>query len=527
MTVSSLPEEIPLAPEPPPSAVVAASSPQTIGLPDVDVAELSTPPKPPRLMSLDVFRGITIAAMMVVNNPISWSSMYAPLKHAEWHGWTPTDLVFPFFLFIVGVAIPFSFGKRAATESKLEMLAHVWARALSLVLLGLLLHSLPNSGTDPVSPPGFTVLGILRWAVYAVVPLGFVLLLLPWWPRKMSLLMPPIVAMALLGLGLGIYYTTRSAYAAGLPESFNLGNGLFRPSQVRFPGVLQRIGVCYGVAATIALFAGWRTVLVSVVVFCGVYAGLMLKAPSVEGHTPGSLTKEDNLARAVDVAVFDRYTTGPNGEKVERAKHTYRAYPDPEGLLSTLPAIGSALLGVLVGYSLRTPTRTNPEKCARLLANGVIVSIFGVLLGWWLMPINKQIWTPSFTVFTAGMGMLTLGAVYYLTDVKGRRAWAWPFKVYGMNAIAAFVLAGLIGRMGNLIKVHDPAAEKAVGLVDFCKHHVEAAVHQGGAWWAANFKFLPPLDTPNNVSLAWALTFALAIFLVMLVMYACRIFLKV
>jgi predicted acyltransferase len=290
--------------------------------------------------------------------------------------------------------------------------------------------------------------------------------------------------------------------------------------------VLQRIGVCYGVAATIALLAGWRTVLVSAVLFCGVYAALMLKAP-FPGHAVGSLTKEDNLARRVDERVFDRYGVDAEGKRVVRAKHAYGEYPDPEGLVSTLPAVGSVLLGVLVGHALRRTDQTHAEKCSRLLANGVLVTIAGVLLGWWLMPINKSIWTPSFTVFTAGMAMLTLGAVFYLTDVKRRRAWAWPFKVYGMNAIAAFVFAGLVGRVGTLIKVNDPATGNNVPVLTFLKARLAEGVHHAGAWWSQNMPFLPPLDTPENVSLAWALAFVLTILLVMMAMYAFRIFLKV
>lgn len=526
MTVANAPEEIPFAPEPPrgpaPKPAIAINKP----LASSDIEVERAPTKPQRLAALDVFRGVTIAAMLLVNNPGSWAHTYGPLEHAPWHGWTPTDLIFPFFLFIVGVAIPFSFLKRSLSESKGEMLAHVWSRALSLVLLGLLLASLPASGFEALRPPGFTWLGILRVAAYVIIPLGFIALLFPWRSRKLSLLLPPIVAVVLLGLGLAIHFATRRAFANGLPESFNIGGGIFYPSRVRFPGVLQRIGVCYGVAATIALLAGWRTVLVSLVLFCGVYAGLMFNAP-FRDHTVGSLTKEDNLERRIDETVFDRYATGPGGERVVRAKHTYGEYPDPEGLLSTLPAIGSVLLGILVGYSLRRADRTNAEKCARLLANGVVVSILGVLLSWWLMPINKKIWTPSFTVFTAGMGMLTLGAVFYFTDVKGRRAWAWPFKVYGMNAIAAFVFAGLVGKVFGYIKFNDPATAKTVDLMSFCKQRVADAFHAGGAWWANHLPQLPPLDTPNNASLTWALVFVMATWFLLLLMYACKLFLKV
>ena len=130
----------------------------------------------------------------------------------------------------------------------------------------------------------------------------------------------------------------------------------------------------------------------------------------------------------------------------------------------------------------------------------------GVLLSWWLMPVNKPIWTPSFTFLTAGLGMLTLGAVFYFTDVRGRRAWAWPFKVYGMNAIAAFVLAGVIGRVGMLVKVNDPSSGKPVALLTYLKAQVAQGLNQAGAWWHDTLPHLPPLNSQENISLAWGMT---------------------
>jgi predicted acyltransferase len=146
------------------------------------------------------------------------------------------------------------------------------------------------------------------------------------------------------------------------------------------------------------------------------------------------------------------------------------------------------------------------------------------------MPINKKIWTPSFTVFTAGMAMLTLGAVFYLTDVKGRRAWAWPFKVYGMNAIAAYVFVGVLFKLANIIKFNDPTTHEPVTLWRFWATHVRAAVHGVGEWvaqHASRFPSLPRIDTPGNVDLALPLTLVLVIFVILCVMYAFRIFLKV
>ena len=480
-----------------------------LSMPEASAA-LAKPQAAARLVSLDVFRGITIAAMLLVNNS-GIGTAYAPLEHAEWHGWTPTDLIFPFFLFIVGVAIPFSFAKRGMVESKGAMLAHVWMRALSLFLLGALLQAFPFSRIDSL-PPGYFTLRILRVVTYCVVGVGIVALLVPWRSRRLSLLLPLVVGVILLLLALAIHFANQHAYASGLPASFSFGNGLLTPYKFRIPGVLQRIGVCYGVAGTIALFAGWRTVLASLVVFCAIYSALMLKTP-FDNHTTGSLTKEDNLSRRIDETVF-------------RA-HVYPPYPDNEGLLSTLPAIGSVLIGILVGTSLRRADRTHVEKCAALLARGVIVTICGVLLSWWLMPINKNIWTPSFTVFTAGLGMLALGCVFWFTDVRGRRAWAWPFKVYGMNAIAAFVISGVIVRLALIVRFFDARLNRDVTLWTWCQQRAADGVHHFAGWMQHALPGFPNIDTPQNTSLAFALAYVVIIFVLMWLLYAARIFVKV
>ena len=473
------------------SSVVSLTAPQhvrePIALPDVDIAPPPAP-KPQRLASLDIFRGITIAAMLLVNNPGSWSHAYGPLKHAEWHGWTPTDLIFPFFLFIVGVAIPFSLSKRSSEKnvSRATLLGGIWARALALVMLGLLLQGLPSANFDPLPPGQFTTLAFLRVVTFFVIFAGFVLLLYPWKSRTVAMIVPLAVAVAFGVLYAAVFFATTKAIAGGdLPANFQFGSGVLTPWKMRFPGVLQRIGVCYGVGATIALFAGWRTILAAAALLMAIYSVAMLSG--------GSLDRDGNLARKIDEKVF--------------RDHNYRAYPDPEGLLSTLPAIGSVLLGVLVGLGLRNKDATPSEKAARLLFWGVMTSTAGVLLGWWLMPINKQIWTPSFTVFTAGMAMLGLGAVYYAADVRGRRAWAMPFTIYGMNAILAFVLAGIAGRLLALVKV----GEANTPVLSYFYRNV----------------LVPNFAHEVNASLAYAIAFVLVFLAIMTVMYLLKIFIKV
>jgi predicted acyltransferase len=152
----------------------------------------------------------------------------------------------------------------------------------------------------------------------------------------------------------------------------------------------------------------------------------------------------------------------------------------------------------------------------------------GVLLGWWLMPINKQIWTPSFTVFTAGMAMLGLGAVFYLADVKGRRRWALPFKIYGMNAIAAFVIAGIIGRVSGMITFKHPQTGNQTHALEYARGEIADGMHHAANWLAHHLgPASQALDAPNNVSLAQALAFVLFVLLLMSILYVFRIFIKV
>jgi predicted acyltransferase len=497
------------------TAPTIESSP--LALPDIELA----PPKASRLVSLDVFRGITIAGMILVNSMSD--PKYWPMEHAEWNGWTPTDLIFPFFLFIVGVAIPFSMAKRAANagQTRGQLLGRIWLRALSLVLLGHLLGGLPLPLTGKVPmPDGFIVLKSLRIFSFIFIYASIIALLVPWKSKRLSTWITIGVAVVFYSLLFVMHYANKHALAAGWPAELGFGGGVFRPERLRIPGVLVRIGVVYGIAATIALFAGWRTILLAAILFCGVYAYVMLKVPFA-GHVTGSLTFEDNLARHVDVAVFDRYDA--NGQILQ--KHTYNAYPDNEGLLSTIPAISTTLIGILVGLWLRTK-RPAAERGMAVLAMGVPVTILGVLLGWWLMPINKILWTPSYVVFCAGLAMLGLGFVFWLVDVQGRRAWALPFTIFGMNAIAAFCAAGLIPRLTNLIRVHD-AAGKEFGPLGFLNSKIALGMDHATVWLHQHAAWVPQLNSGENLSLAYSLAFVLIILVLMSILYVSKIFVKV
>jgi predicted acyltransferase len=308
-----------------------------------------------RLLSLDAFRGLTNAGMILVNNPGSWSHIYAPLRHAEWHGWTPTDLIFPFFLFIVGVAIPFSFGKRLGRgDSRRGLLGHVIRRSVILFGLGLFMAAYPR---------------------------------------------------------------------------FDLGS-------LRIMGVLQRIGLVYLFAATAFLFVGRRGRGWMVPGLLLGYWALLTLVP-VPGFGAGDLSPEGNLG-----AYLDRMILGDR---------LWRGTWDPEGLLSTLPAVATTLLGIFAGEWLRSE-KSPKAKGIGLLAGGLVGIGLGLL---WNMafPINKALWTSSYVLFTAGAGLLLLGAFFWVMEVRGLQAWAKPFVIYGMNAIAVFVASGLVAKQMGLTRV--------------------------------------------------------------------------
>src|SRR5678816_334447 len=310
-----------------------------------------------RLVSLDVFRGLTVAGMVLVNNPGTWSSIYWPLEHAEWNGWTPTDLVFPFFLFIVGVSITLAFGRRIEER------------------------------------------GVTRDLYIKVI--------------KRSLI--------IFGLGL---------FLNGFPH--------FQLATIRIPGVLQRIAVCYLVASVIFLGTRVRTQLLIALALLVFYYILMTKIPA-PGFAAGDLTKEGSLASYVDRVVF--------GPHIWKQGKVY----DPEGILSTIPAIATTLFGILAGHWFRTE-RTHYEKVAGLFVAGAVC----VMIGWaWnpFFPINKALWTSSYVFFTAGLALQLLALCYWLIDIKGHRRWAWPFEVFGMNAIALFVGSGLMVKLMEMIKI--------------------------------------------------------------------------
>jgi predicted acyltransferase len=346
--------------------------------------------KPERLLSLDAFRGATIASMILVNNPGSGKDVYAPLEHAAWNGWTFTDLVFPFFLWIAGVSMTLSFARRGG-EPKV-LLLHALRRAALIFLIGMLLNGFPK---------------------------------------------------------------------------YNFGT-------IRIPGVLQRIAVCYLLASVIFLYTKWRGQLVATGGLLILYAVLM----------GGNFDKETNFARYVDSLVL----TG----------HMWSATKvwDPEGIVSTLPAIATVLFGVLAGHILSL-AKTASEKTAWMFTGGAALLWAGALLDL-VMPINKNLWTCSYSVFMAGMAMVVFGCFYWLIDCNGYQRWSRPFVVYGMNAIAMFVLSGLVARLLSLTGLRGPLYRNVFA----------------------------PLASPINASLLYAVSYMLFFYVIAWVMYRRKVFVK-
>lgn len=311
----------------------------------------STDMKNQRLLSLDVFRGITIAGMILVNSPGNGTA-YAPLEHAEWHGWTPTDLIFPFFVFIVGVSLVFSLTKRLERgDDPSDIFRQILKRSAVIFCLGLLLNGFP-------------------------------------------------------------YY---------------------RLETIRIPGVLQRLALCYLFASALFLKTRLRTQLA---LAGGLLVGywLLMTQVSVPGFGAGDLSQEGNLAAYIDRALL----TG----------HIYKPAYDPEGILSTLPAVATALLGNAAGAWLLS-SRDDARKLKGMVAAGT-VSVAAGLLWSVAFPINKALWTSSYVLFTAGLALYLLAFCYWLNDVKGRRGWSKVFEIFGTNAIAAYLLHILFLKLQNL-----------------------------------------------------------------------------
>ncbi len=307
-----------------------------------------------RLMSLDVFRGATMAAMILVNNSSIGQETFAPLRHAKWHGWTFADLVFPFFLWIIGVSMAFSFARRIDEGvNRHQLMLHTLRRAALLFGIGLLLNGFPR---------------------------------------------------------------------------FNL-------ETIRIPGVLQRIAVCYLVGAAIFIYTSWRAQVYWIIGLSTTYWMMMTLIP-VPGYGPGVLNQIGNFSQYVDNLLLPGHLL-TNGW-------------DPEGLVSTLPAITNLLFGALCGTLLQREDVDAREKTIWMFVWGlVLVALAGFLNHF--MPINKRLWTPPYELLTSGCALFVFASCYWFIDVLNKKDWSGPLLIYGANPILIYVASSLFAKLLSLI----------------------------------------------------------------------------
>jgi predicted acyltransferase len=378
-----------------------------------------------RLLSLDFFRGLTVATMILVNNPGSWAHIYAPLEHAEWNGCTPTDLVFPFFLFIVGVSIAYAMGsKKLDPSTHNKTILRALKRGLILFGLGLLLAVFPRNFetffNDPVAPF----------------------------------------------------------------------------ANLRIFGVLQRIGVVFFICSVIFLKQSEKNIFRTIIIILAAYWALMMFVP-VPGVGYANLEKETNLGAWLDRTILTE-------AHLWKTAKTW----DPEGILSTLPAIATGLFGVLVGVYLKRKDVEPGTKISWLFSIGILSVIAGLL--WDLeFPINKALWTSSYVLYTGGLATMSLALSYWIIDVNKYNRFTKPFVIYGVNAITVFFVSGLLPRLINMIKIEQANGEKVGALTAFYQ------------------KFFVPYFSPINASLAYAIFVILFFYVILWAMYKKNIIIKV
>jgi predicted acyltransferase len=314
--------------------------------------------KPERIVAVDFLRGLTVVAMILVNNPGSWEYIYPPFQHSQWNGCTPTDLVFPFFLFIMGISISYSLDTlKYSTDNQSELVLKIIKRSIILFLLGLLLNIIPD----------------------------------------------------------------------------------FDFSSLRILGVLQRIAIVFFVSALLFLKTSVRTQIIVSVLLLISYWIIMTVLP-VPGIGAANLKPGTNLSAWLDNTLLKGH--------LWRNTKTW----DPEGLLSTFPAIVSGLTGVLTGTWLKT----NKDKRDKIIylfvvANGLIM----LGLAWdMVFPINKSLWTSSYVLYTSGIALTTVALCFWLIDVMDYKKYTGIFIAFGSNAIVAYISAELLAKLFYSIKIN-------------------------------------------------------------------------
>lgn len=426
-----------------------------------------------RIISLDVLRGITIMMMILVNNPGSWGTIFAPLEHAEWNGCTPTDLVFPFFIFILGAAIPLAIVSKVLNQ---ETFLKILTRSLRIICLGLFL--------------GF----------YGKIEMfgleGYPLLI-------SKLIITVIVAYVLLGnfeQKIKLYWVLTLFFIF----MFLAFGGIDAYREVRLPGVLQRIGIVYFFTSLVYLKTEIRGQIITVGILLLGYWAIMTLVP-VPGFGPANLDKGTNLAAWIDNLLLENHLWA------------FSKTWDPEGILSTIPAIANGIVGLLIGQLLNSGL-AQKDKATKMFGAGLVLVILGLI---WnpFFPMNKSLWTSSFVLYTAGFATLFLAVFYYVIDIKGYKNWTTPILFWGVNPMIVFFLSGILPRVLSSIKVENPA---------YISGNLEEIPEQIGLQEYLNkFCILPYFDDPKVASLMWALLNVAFWTLVLWYFYKKKLFFKV
>jgi len=394
---------------------------------------------PTRITSIDALRGLTIAFMILVNDPGDWAHVYPPLDHAPWNGFTPTDLVFPMFLFLVGCSIVFSISSRLAKGIPRHKIAlQIVRRAATIFLIKMFLSAYPH----------------------------------------------------------------------------------FHFTNLRIYGVLTRIALCYLLAGLIFLYVRSAKSLVAITAALLIGYWLLMRLVPIPGlgapiRDFPILDPDRNLA-----AWIDRAVSGFTLSTIHMGR-LYQKTRDPEGLLSTLPAVATTLFGILAALYLKQKSRVPHASSLRhgipLPLAGLISLTLGLLWNPWF-PINKNLWTSSYVLFAGGWSLLLLALFYWLFDTlqlqqrsRAARALVWPLLVYGSNAIAAFVISEFI----------------VLSLIAWKLSPATPGARPQTAWaWLYTHLFAAHGST-ENTSLAFALVYVVVCFLPNWLLWRRKIFLRV
>jgi len=369
-----------------------------------------------RYLALDVLRGITIALMVLVNNPGSWSNIYDPFKHASWHGFTPTDLVFPTFLFVIGNAMSFSL-RKYEEQSVGIFLKKIFTRSLLIFFIGLFMSAFP--------------------------------------------------------------FVYRN----------ELGELIFKDlTQMRIMGVLQRIALCYLIAGLMLHFIKTQATIIISINILLIYWWIMYRF----GSLPDPYSLANNAALKFDLLLFhpDNLWKG------------FGITFDPEGLLSTLPAIVNVVAGYIAGIFIQRSGNTI-SSIGKLAVSGIILLIIAKV--WDLyFPIIKGIWTSSYVIYSIGWNLLIIAALILIIEIWKFKKWTYFFQVFGRNPLFIFVLSGLIAMLMSIIWVDGGSLKP----------------------WIYNNVFLSWL-TKYNASLAFAVSFMLLMWIIGYVLDKKKIYIKV